>query len=373
MEPGRARSPLLLFLHLIVGLILSGCSSQAVNNLPPPGPVPFRVEDFVPQASFPVTLAFAPDGRLFYNELSGNVRVVQNGQLLPQPFATLPVDTNGERGLLGLAFDPNFVQNRFVYVYHINPNPLVGRVVRFTEQNNTGTNPVIVLNNMPVGVIHNGGNIGFDRNGRFYLTIGENGNPANSQPPLTNPDGTPNLRGKILRYTIDANGVPTPAGTVSNDPASPIFALGLRNSFDFSFHPTAGTMYASENGPNCDDEVNRIVSQGNYGWRPNYPCGDQTAGFIQPLVPFTPTIAPTGIMFYTGNLFTQWSGHLFLVAFNDGQIRRYVVDENQNGKITASEIIFTDPSGSLLDIVTGPDGNIYFSTQTRIRRIVRGP
>ncbi len=78
-------------------------------------------------------------------------------------------------------------------------------------------------------------------------------------------------------------------------------------------------------------------------------------------------------MFYTGSLFTQWPGHLFLVAFNDGQIRRYVADENQNGKITGSETIFTDPSGSLLDIVTGLDGNIYFTTRNSIRRIVRGP
>ncbi len=367
LDPNRARSCLYLFLNLILGLSLTGCSKTVASNPPLGGSVPFRVETFLPNANFPATMAFAPDGRLFYNELrTGNIRIVSNGQLLAQPLATLPVSTNGEQGLIGLTFDPNFSQNRFVYVYHVNPNPLVGRVVRFTDQNNIGINQLTLLNDIPVGTIHNGGNIGFDRNGRFYLTVGENGDPANSQV-------FTNIKGKILRYNIDASGVATPAGTVLGDPSSPIFALGLRNSFDFTFHPTAGTVYASENGPACDDEVNRIVSQGNYGWRPNYPCSDTDPRFIQPLVRFTPTIAPTGIMFYTGSLFTQWPGHLFLVAFNDGQIRRYVADEGQNGRITGSETIYTDSSGSLLDIVTGPDGNIYFSTQISIRRIVRGP
>ncbi len=364
MEVNRAPSLLLPFLNLILGLSLAGCSETVAGNPAPPGPVPFRVETFLANANFPVTMAFAPDGRLFYNELTtGNIRIVSNGQLLAQPFATLPVSTSGEQGLLGLAFDPNFSQNRFVYVYYTDRNALVGRVVRFTDQNNSGGPPTTVLNDIPVAQFHNGGNIGFDRDGRFYLTLGENGNPANAQS-LTSP------LGKILRYNIDASGVPTPAGAFPN---SPIFALGLRNSFDFTFHPSTGTVYASENGPTCDDEVNRIVSQGNYGWRLNYPCGDTDARFIQPLVRFTPVIAPTGIIFYTGSLFTQWSGHLFLVAFNDGQVRRYVVDEGQNGKITDSETIFTDPSGSLLDIVTGPDGNIYFTTGNSIRRIVRGP
>ncbi len=370
MQPRRACSFLFLFWSLILGLSLAACSGGPSSNPPGPvplPPVPFRVETFVAQASFPVTIAFAPDGRLFYNELTtGNIRVVSNGQLLAQPFATLPVSTSGEQGLIGLALDPSFSQNRFVYIYYTDRNALVGRVVRFTDQNNSGIDQRTVIDNLPFAQIHNGGNIGFDRDGRFYLTVGENGVPANSQS-LTNP------LGKILRYTIGANGVATPAGTVLGDPSSPIFALGLRNSFDFTFHPTAGTMYASENGPACDDEVNRIVSQGNYGWGPNYVCGVPAQGSIPPLVRFTPTIAPTGIMFYTGSLFTQWSGHLFLVAFNDGQIRRYVADEGQNTRITDSETIFTDSSGSLLDIVTGPDGNIYFSTQISIRRIVRGP
>ncbi len=241
MEASRARFAVLLLLPLVLALSLVNCSTEAVNNPPAPGPVPFRVETFLSQASFPVTLAFAPDGRLFYNELTtGNIRIVSNGQLLAQPFATLPVSTNGEQGLIGLAFDPNFSQNRFVYVYYTDRNLLVGRAVRFTDQNNIGINPLTVLDNIPVATIHNGGNIGFDRNGRFYLTVGENGNPANSQS-LTNSDGTPNLRGKILRYTIGANGLAIPAGTVLGDPSSPVFALGVRNSFDFTFHPTADT------------------------------------------------------------------------------------------------------------------------------------
>ncbi len=355
----RATSALLA---LVLTLLVS-CggtnTAQVIVNPPGPTPVAFRVETFLSNLNFPVTMAFAPDGRLFFNELrTGRVRVVVNGVLQAQAFATLPVEVNDERGLLGLAFDPQFASNRFVYVLHSDPSG-VQRVVRFTDDNGTGINPTVIVDNLPSATNHNGGNIRFGPDGFLYVSIGDSLDPANAQDPNS-------LSGKLLRYNSNGTVVATnPFG--ANNPA---FNLGLRNSFDFTFHPQAGTIYASENGPDCDDEINRVVAGGNYGWRPNYPCGDTSTQFIAPLIRFTPNIAPTGITFYTGSVFPQFTGSLFMVDLNEGRVRRFVVNEAMQGQITSSEIVVNGGFGGLVDIVQGPDGFIYFSSTTAILRIV---
>lgn len=356
----------------LAALFLAGCGgsgSTGSPNPPPPNPVAFRVETFLgppSQAalSTPVSMTFAPDGRLFYNELGTNgtarIRVVQGGQLLATPFATLSVDNSGERGLLGLALDPNFAVSRFVYVYSSLPAGAGHRLVRFTDTNNVGGSQTTILDLPGISNSnHNGGNIGFGRDNRLYLTIGDCGNPANSQTSAS-------VCGKILRISATDGSAPSD----NPFPGSRAFNLGLRNSFDFTFHPQTGIIYASENGPNCDDEINRVVSGANYGWRTNYPCGDNDPAFTAPIQRFTPTIAPTGITFYTGSALPQFTGSLFMVDFNTGRVRRYVVNESNLGQVTASEIVVDGGFGALLDIVQGPDGFIYFSATDRILRIV---
>jgi glucose/arabinose dehydrogenase len=349
-------------LAALAGLqLLASCGGATVSTGPGNGTTPFsfRVETFVSGLSTPVTLAFAPDGRLFFNELTtGQVRIIQNGMLLAQPFIDLDVETSGERGLLGLAFDPQFASNRFVYVLFSDPAG-VQRVVRFTESGGIGIDQTVIVDNLPSNSNHNGGNIRFGPDGRLYVTMGDSGNPANAQDPNS-------LAGKILRYNAD--------GTVPSDnpfgAGNPAFNLGLRNSFDFTFHPTAGTIYASENGPDCDDEINRIVAGGNYGWRPGQLCGDTDPAFVQPLTRFNPTIAPTGIVFYTSTVLSGFTGSLFLVDFNQGNVRRFEVNEANQGQITASETVVTGSFGPLFDIVQGPDGFLYFSSADAVRRIV---
>ena len=150
---------------------------------------------------------------------------------------------------------------------------------------------------------------------------------------------------------------------------SAAYNLGLRNSFDFDFHPLTGTIYASENGPACDDEINRIVPGANYGWRPGFPCGDTTQLFVAPIIRFTPTIAPTGVTFYNGAAFPQFQGDLFMVDFNNGQVQRFAVDETQLGAISESAVLVDGEFGALFDIVEGPDGFIYFSSVDAIHRL----
>ena len=343
---------------LLAPLFACGGGSSGAPPSPAPGPVNFRVES-VTAAAFPVRLAFAPDGRLFFNELqSGNVRILQNGSVLAQPFVSLNVATHGELGLLGIALDPNFPGNRFVYLYYSDPSG-VHKLVRYRESNNVGVDAAVLVDNLPLAGNHNGGNIGFGPDGKLYLSIGDNQDPANSQ----NEDS---VSGKILLFNPD--------GTIPADNpfgvSNPVFALGLRNSFDFTFHPQSGAMYASENGPQCDDEINRVLAGGNYGWRPSYPCGDTSAGFSAPVLRINPVIAPTGVLFYTGTTFPQWRNTLFLVDFNTGSMQNFVVNDTAPGSIVSTQQVDVGQHGALLDIAQAPDGTIYFSSDVGIFRII---
>lgn len=333
-------------------LILLGCAGVGGG-----GGAPFTVETLVPGANFPTQIRFAPDGRIFYTELTtGRIRIIENGVLLATAFATVPVATSGEQGLLGLAFDPDFGSNGFVYVYHTNPSPLKNRVIRFTAVGNLGTNLTVIVDNIPVNNSHNGGRVGFGADNKLYVTVGDSGDPANSQ-------GDSSLAGKLLRYNADGS-IPADNPIAGN----PLFAKGLRNSFGLAFHPVSGRPYVSENGPTCDDELNRIVAGGNYGWRPLQPCGDTDGSFILPIRRFNPTIAPTGAAFYTGSAFPQFVGNLLVCFFNDGTLRRFEIDDAGGGLVLAEITLFTRASG-LLDVAVGPDGFLYVAASDAIYRL----
>src|SRR6187455_2329085 len=199
-------------------------------------PTGFTESQVVTGLSNPTAMAFAPDGRLFVCLQGGQLRVVKDGALLPTPFLTVTVSSSGERGLLGIAFDPQFTTNGFVYVYYTATTPAIhNRVSRFTANGDTalaGSEVVLLeLNNLSSATNHNGGAIHFGPDGKLYIAVGENANGANSQT-------LANLLGKVLRINSD--------GTIPND--NPFFntatgnnraiwALGLRNPFTFAFQP----------------------------------------------------------------------------------------------------------------------------------------
>jgi glucose/arabinose dehydrogenase len=344
---------------ILAAALFTACGGSSSFELPPV-PIPeFRVET-VTAANFPVKLAFARDGRLFFNELrTGNVRILQSGVVQAQPFVSVNVETSGERGLLGLALDPQFATNGFVYVYY-SAAAGVHRLVRYRDAGGIGVDETVLVDNLPSTTNHNGGNIGFGSDGKLYLSIGDNQDPANSQ--------DENSRsGKILRFNPDGS---IPADNPFG-PGNPVFAMGLRNSFDFDFHPAfPNAMYASENGPNCDDEVNRIVAGGNYGWRPGYPCGDTSSSFTAPVVRINPVIAPTGVMFYSadeGPLL--WQDALFMTDFINGRIRMFGIRDG-SPPVFPAEMLEVGQHEALLDIAQAPDGSIYFSSDVGIFRIV---
>ena len=220
-------------------------------------------EGKVADAAWPAALAAAPDGRLFYAELlTGNIRIVKDGHVLSEPFATIDdVSNHRESGLLGLALHPNFPQEPYVYAMYTVDYPETGfpqiqRVVRFRDVESSGQDFTVLIDDLPATTMafHNGGRIAFGPDGKLYVSIGDTDVPDLAQDPKR-------LEGSILRYNPD--------GSIPSDnpiPGSPVYAIGLRNVFGFAFQPNTGFLYATDNGPGGFDEVNKIEAGHNYGW-----------------------------------------------------------------------------------------------------------
>src|SRR5205085_341247 len=215
--------------------------------------------------SSPTAMAFAPDGRLFVCLQSGQVRVIKNGALLSVPFLSISVTSGGERGLLGVAFDPNFSSNQFVYLYYTtSASPIHNRISRFTANGDVaaaGSEVALVdLDNLSSATNHNGGAIHFGPDGKLYAGVGENANSANAQ--------TLNNRlGKILRVNSDGT-IPTdnPFLNTATGNNRAIWALGLRNPFTFAFQPGSGRLFINDVGQNTFEEIDDGVAGANYGW-----------------------------------------------------------------------------------------------------------
>jgi glucose/arabinose dehydrogenase len=306
-------------------------------------------------------MAFSPDGRLFVCEQGGNLRVIKNGQLLPTPFLTVPVDPNGERGLLGVAFDPNFTSNNYVYVYYTaTTTPRHNQVSRFTASGDVavGGSEVVILtlNDLSSATNHNGGAIHFGPDGKLYVAVGENANRANAQD-LTN------MLGKILRINPDGtipSGNPY-AGQTSGKNQS-IWAIGLRNPFTFAFQPGTNRMFINDVGENNWEEIDDGIAGSNYGW-PAWEANTPQVGYSNantaPLYAYDHSgnaCAISGGAFYnptTATFPASYVGKYFFADFCAGWIR--VLDPSSN-QATGFATGISLP----VDLKVGPDGDLYY-------------
>ena len=311
----------------------------------------------------PWALAFAPDGRIFLTERPGRIRVIENGALLREPWATLPVRSDGETGLMGIALAPDFQTSGFVYVVGTfgTGEDLVNRVVRFTEKHGRGVEPVTLVDNLPASRFHAGDAVAFGPDGMLYVATGDAQNPGNAQKKES-------LAGKILRYRPDGE---IPSDNV--DPRSPIYALGLRNPQGLAWHNETGQLFATDHGPSGfpnerlrrnRDELNAIVAGGNYGW-PTVSGNDSDRRFVPPLVEWTPAIAPSGLAIYTG-AHSPWSGSALVGALRGKHLRRVVLERTATGwRVSGEETLFPDSLGRIRAVAMGPDGYIYFTTSNQ--------
>jgi hypothetical protein len=299
--------------------------------------------------NFPVAFKFAPDGRIFYNEKNtGNIRIIlRNNTLLQAPFATVPgIFTDGESGLLGIALDPSFSTNNFVYVYYTYRDTLSythGHIARYTANGNIGINPVDIFDvasSAPNTIYHNGGYIKFGPDGKLYAQVGEFHQDQRAQ----DPSGTD---GKILRMNND--------GSVPNDnpfPGTLVYATGFRNGFGFDFDTSNNRFIATMAGPSSDDKILIIVKGGNYGW-PTCVGYCHDSRFIDPIVDFTQIVTPTGIATVNPDMyvFGEW---------NTGNLEQLQLDTT--GNVVSMTQIYTAPSG-IISVETDLNNTVYFTTQ----------
>jgi glucose/arabinose dehydrogenase len=307
----------------------------------------------------PWSLAFAPDGRLFFTEAPGRLRVIAaDGTLVPAAVLDISAQTLGfEGGLTGMDLDPGFEANGFVYA-HFCTAALHCRVVRITVKGNVGTLDKTLLDYVITNFDHAGGRLKVGPDHLLYLTVGDHDNQNSAQDPAS-------FDGKILRMNLDgtaAAGNPFPQNAF-------VYSMGHRDPQGLAWD-SSGTLYETEHGPVANDEVNIITAGGNYGW-PTCVGSCNNPAFIDPIVnlaPALPAMPPAGCTFYSGSTISGWDGSMlisFLGLDTDPvahQIRQFVFDVPGGRTVTFQQALFLNQFGRIRDVAEGPDGFLYFAT-----------
>jgi glucose/arabinose dehydrogenase len=346
--------------------------AQGAASLPPG----FTQSPVVSGLTNPTDMEFAPDGRLFVAEQAGRVRIAKtNGTLVTFLDISSRVDSNGERGLLAVAFDPNFSTNHYVYLHYTqkatSTTSVHNRVVRVTASGDravAGSEKLIFrLNNLSSAASHNGGAIDFGKDGKVYVAVGDNANGDNAQ-------SLGNVKGKILRINKDGT-IPTgnPFYSTASGNNRAIWAVGLRNPFKFAVKPSTGTIFINDVGEKTWEEINRGASGANYGWNlcegnhdnPNRPgsVNCSAAPYTAPVHEYTHGSTNTTGCSITGGTFynpatvrfpSGYVGDYFFADLCSGWIRRY-------DPSTDAATGFATGLSSVVDLeVSKNEGELYY-------------
>jgi glucose/arabinose dehydrogenase len=309
------------------------------------------------------SMVFSPDGRLFFTEKNtGAIRIMTpEHNILDEPFASVDdLYASWEQGMLGLAIDPEFPINHHVYVYYTaltdiengNGGKVINRVLRFTDNNNTGIDPTLIMDNIPASRgYHSGGAMAFGPDGKLYITVGDATEHIFAQDPSI-------VIGKVLRINKD--------GTIPQDnpyPNSPVYTMGHRNMYGIAFDDDAIGL-VTENGDVRYDEINLITKGGNYGFptsQPaNLPAERANDSSIKPLRSYWDTIAPTQMIYYEGDAVPELKG-MFLFGSFTGDIYALKLSEDKKSIVEELKIELAHfPFVPTVGIAESPDGKIYY-------------
>jgi glucose/arabinose dehydrogenase len=328
----------------------------------PPG---FEQTDYMASGQRLTAMAWSPDGRLFVSEKTGALRVVKNGLLLSQPFLTVSTVTDSEKGLKGVAFDPSFASNGYIYVYYTDPVSIKNKVSRFTT---SASNPdladpnseVVLVDGIGSGIYHSAGALHFGPDGKLYISTGDASYAPDSQ-------NLHNLDGKILRINSDGT-MPADNPFVGRSDVRPeIWAYGLRNPFTFAFDSASGLMYINDVGNSTWEEIDQGRAGANYGW-PTCEGVCNTAGMTDPIYSYNHNDGPgksiTGAEFYRGTTFpADYRGDYFFGDYVGNYIKRY-------DPTTGTVSDFDTEAANPVDIRTGPDGALYF-LEVEAKKVIR--
>jgi glucose/arabinose dehydrogenase len=368
----------------ILSLLLAG-PALAQGDVVKSGKENFRVETIATGLQNPWALAFLPDGRMLVTERPGRLRIVSKDGKLSPPVAGLPpIAVVGQGGLLDIVLAPDFSQSHTLYFGFaeprgakgaVNPNSTSVASARFVEEKGTAKleDVKVIFRQEPAypGGFHFGSRIAIARDGTLFITTGERNLKTPSQ------DLKQDL-GKVIHINADGS-IPKGNPFAGRKDARPeIWSYGHRNIQGAAIHPVTGKLWINEHGPKGGDEINIPQKGKNYGW-PVIGFGvdysgakihesSSKPGMEQPIYHWTPSIAPSGMMFYTADAFPKWRGNLFIGALALTHLNRLELDGE---KVVKEERLLADRKWRIRDVRQGPDGYIYLLTDARDGKLLR--
>ena len=361
-------------LLLTTALLSSSATAQVIDS----ELQRFRAITLTEKLEHPWSLAFLPDGRMLVTERPGRLRLVgADGKLDPQPVSGLPpIAAVGQGGLLDVALHPDYAKNGWLYLSYAGEGPggYGTEVLRAKLDGHALRDVQVLFRLQPKSTTghHFGSRLVFDRQGYLYITLGDRGDMERAQ-------RLDDHAGSVIRLHDDGR-VPADNPFVGKPGAKPEkFTLGNRNVQGAALHPQTGEVWAHEHGPQGGDEINIIRAGVNYGWPiitygRNYVTGTKIGegtskpGMAQPLLYWTPSIAPSGMAFYTGNRFPQWRDNLFVGALAGQMLVRLQLDGE---RIVKQERLLEGALGRIRDVRNGPDGLFYLLIDSSQGRIIR--
>lgn len=324
----------------------------------------------------PWSMAFLPDGRVLVTERPGRLRLIVNGRLQAAPVSGVPkVVAGGQGGLLDVVLHPDYADNGWIYLSFAAPSlrgahTAVARA-RLDGNRLVDLKTIFRANNVAGGRVHFGSRLAFGGDGKLYVTVGERGDSDRAQD-LDSHNGT------TVRLNDDGT-VPGDNPFLNTAGALPeTYSYGHRNSQGMARHPVSGEIWLNEHGPQGGDEINIVRAGVNYGW-PVITYGRSYAGFsigegsekpgmAQPILHWTPSIAPSGMAFYTGDKFPAWRGNLFVGSL---KFRHLVRLELDGERVVSQERLLEGAFGRVRDVRQGPDGLLYLLTDENEGALIR--
>jgi aldose sugar dehydrogenase len=327
----------------------------------------------------PWGLAFLPDGRMLVTERPGRMRVVAVDGTLSPPLTGVPnVVARGQGGLLDVAPDPAFAQNRQVYITFSEPrsggNGTAVAKLRLNPSATGFDQSEVIFRQVPAhnGGHHFGSRIVFDRSGAMFVTLGDRYDLRDEAQNRTNSIG------KIVRINTDGSIPADNPGRGREGWLASVWSIGHRNVQGAALHPQTGKLWTAEHGARGGDEINVPEAGKNYGWPvitygrdysgAKIGEGTQKAGMEQPVFYWDPSIAPSGMAFYTGDRFPEWKGNAFVGALAGRLLARLTLDGE---KVVAEERLLVGMNKRIRDVRQGPDGFIYLLTDSADGEVLR--